>query len=65
MFKDVSCIKISGGCEVYAEGAITFFPLGEGKTTVWVDNSGGYFYVEDADPDPVPSFEVKVYTDSL
>ena len=39
MLKDVSQIKISGGCEVFAEGCITFKPLGKDKTMVQVDNS--------------------------
>ena len=65
MFKDVGRIKISGGCEVYAEGTITFVPMGRDITTVRLDNSGGYFYTEDHDPDPVPSFGVKVFTKQL
>ena len=63
MIKDVSQIKISGGCEVFAEGCITFVPLGKDKTTVRVDNSGRYFCDENADS--IPSFEIKVYAEQL
>ena len=55
MLKDVSQIKISGGCEVYAEGCITFTPSGKDKTLVQVDNSGRYFYDETSNP--IPSFD--------
>jgi len=63
MLKDISQIKISGGCEVYAEVCITFKPLGKDKTLVQVDNSGGYFYGEASIP--IPSFELKVDNDRL
>ena len=63
MLKDVSQIKISGGCEVFAEGRIAFIPLGKDKTMVQVDNSGRYFY--DENDNPIPSFEIKVYTEEL
>jgi len=63
MFKDVSQIKISGGCEVFAEGCITFMPLGKDKTMVQVDNSGRYFYDETSNP--IPSFELEVDTEQL
>lgn len=63
MLKDVSQIKISGGCEVFAEGCITFIPLGKDKTMVQVDNSGRYFCDENANP--IPSFGIKVYTEQL
>ena len=63
MLKDVSQIKISGGCEVYAEGCITFKPLGKDKTLVQVDNSGSYFY--GGTSNPIPSFELKVDTEKL
>ena len=63
MLKDISHIKISGGCEVYAEGCITFKPLGKDKTLVQVDNSGQYFYGEASRP--IPSFELKVDSDRL
>jgi len=63
MLKDVGQIKISGGCEVFAEGCITFKPLGKDKTMVQVDNSGRYFYDETSNP--IPSFELKVDTEKL
>jgi len=63
MLKDVSQIKISGGCEVFAEVCITFKPLGKDKTLVQVDNSGRYFYDEASNP--IPSFELKVNTEQL
>ena len=63
MLKDFSQIKISGGCEVYAEGCITFKPLGKDKTLVQVDNAGSYFYGEASIP--IPSFELKVDNDRL
>ena len=63
MLKDISQINISGGCEVFAEGCITFKPLGKDKTMVQVDNSGRYFYDETSNP--IPSFEVQVYTEQL
>jgi len=63
MIKDVSQIKISGGCEVFAEGCITLKPLDKDKTMVQVDNSGRYFYDETSNP--IPSFGVKVYTEKL
>jgi len=63
MLKDVSQIKISGGCEVYAEGYITFEPMGNDKTLVQVDNAGSYFYGEASIP--IPSFELKVDTEQL
>lgn len=63
MLKDVSQIKISGGCEVFAEGCITFIPLGKDKTMVQVDNSGRYFFYENSNP--IPSFGIKVYTEQL
>ena len=63
MLKDVSQIKISGGCEVFAEGCITFIPLGKDKTMVQVDNSGRHFCDENANP--IPSFGIKVYTEQL
>ncbi len=63
MLKDVSQIKISGGCEVFAEGCITFKPSGKDKTMVQVDNSGRYFYDETSNP--IPSFGIKVYTEQL
>jgi hypothetical protein len=63
MFKDVSQIKISGGCEVFAEGCITFVPMGKDKTLVQVDNSGSYFFGENADP--IQSFELEVDTKQL
>ncbi|MDY6791818.1 MAG: hypothetical protein SWH54_11190 [Thermodesulfobacteriota bacterium] len=63
MLKDVSQIKISGGCEVFAEGCITFIPMGKDNTMVQVDNSGQYFYDETSTP--IASFEVKVYTEQL
>jgi len=63
MLKDVSQIKISGGCEVFAEVCITFKPMGKDKTMVQVDNSGRYFYDETSNP--IPSFELKVNTEQL
>jgi hypothetical protein len=63
MLKDVSQIKISGGCEVFAEVCITFKPLDKDKTMVLVDNSGRYFYDETSNP--IPSFELKVNTEQL
>ncbi len=63
MFKDVSQIKISGGCEVFAECCITFKPLDKDKTMVFVDNSGQYFYDENSNP--IPSFGLKVYNKQL
>ncbi len=63
MFKDVSQIKVSGGCEVFAEGSITFIPVDKDKTIVHVDNSGHYFYDENSKP--IPSFEMKVQTEKL
>ena len=63
MLKDVSQIKISGGCEVFAEGCITFVPMDKDKTMVQVDNSGRYFFDENANL--IPSFELKVYTEQL
>ncbi len=63
MLKDVSQIKISGGCEVFAEGCITFKPSGKDKTMVQVDNSGRYFY--DKTSNPLPSFELKIDTEQL
>jgi len=63
MLKDTSQIKISGGCEVFAEASITFSPSGKDTTTVRLDNSGKWFY--DKNSDPIPSFEIKVYTEQL
>jgi len=63
MLNDVSQIKISGGCEVFAEGCITFVPMGKDKTLVQVDNSGCYFY--DGTSNPIPSFELKIDTEQL
>ena len=63
MLEDVSQIKISGGCEVFAEGCINFVPSGKGKTIVQVDNSGRYFYDENSDA--IPSFEFKVHSQQL
>ena len=63
MLKDISQIKISGGCEVFAEGCITFKPLDKDKIMVQVDNSGSYFYGEASIP--IPSFELKVDNDQL
>lgn len=63
MLKDVSQIKISGGCEVYAEGCITFKLSGKDKTLVQVDNSGQYFY--GGTSLPIPSFELKVDNDQV
>ena len=63
MLKDVSQIKISGGCEVFAEICITFVPMDKDKTMVHVDNSGRYFFDENSNP--IPSFELKVYTEQL
>jgi hypothetical protein len=34
MLKDVSQIKISGGCEMFAEGCITFIPLSCGTPLI-------------------------------
>jgi hypothetical protein len=63
MLKDVSQIKISGGCEVYAEACITFKRSGKDKTLVQVDNAGGYFY--GGTSNPIPSFEFKVDNNQL
>jgi len=63
LLKDVSQIKISGGCEVFAEVCITFVPMGKDKTLVQVNNSGRYFYDEASNP--IPSFELKVNTEQL
>ena len=63
MLKDVSQIKISGGCEVYAEGCITFKPSCKDKTVVQVDNAGSYFY--GGTSNPIPSFELKVDNEQL
>lgn len=58
MLKDISRIRISGGCEVYAECSITFTPSGRGKARVRMDNSRHYFY--DHDSNPIPSFEIEM-----
>lgn len=63
MLKEISQIKVSGGCEVFAEGCIRFIPLGKDKTMVQVDNSGRYFCDENSDS--IPSFQIKVYTEQL
>ncbi len=63
MLKDVSQIKVSGGCEVFAEGSITFVPLDKDKMVIHVDNSGHYFYDENSDP--IPSFEMEVQIKQL
>ncbi len=63
MLKNFSRIKISGGCEVFAEGSISFVPLDHDKAMVQVENSGNYFYDEHSEP--IPSFEVKVLTEQL
>ncbi|MBT8357075.1 MAG: hypothetical protein KJO61_04815 [Deltaproteobacteria bacterium] len=63
MLKDISQIKISGGCEVYAEGCITFKPSGKDKTLVQVDNAGSYFYGDASTP--ISSFELKVDNEQL
>jgi len=63
MLKDVSQIKISGGCEVFAEGCITFKPLGKQKVMVHVDNSGNYFYDENSNL--ISSFEIELDVEKL
>ena len=63
MLKDVGQIKISGGCEVFAEGCITFVPIDRDETMVKVDNSGLYFYDEVSNP--IPSFELKIDSEQL
>ncbi len=63
MLKNTSQIKISGGCEVFAEASITFSPSGKDTAMVRLDNSGRWFY--DKNSNPIPSFEIKVYTRQL
>lgn len=55
-------IKISGGCECYAEGFITFRPAFGDDVEVEVDNSRGWFY---EDNELVESFKVKIEADEV
>ena len=57
MISDKGTIKISGGCEVYEEGMITFEPL-ENSVLIHVDNQGHYFYGHQSDP--LPSFSIEL-----
>jgi hypothetical protein len=49
-------IKISGGCEAYAEGQINFAPRGD-VVRVEVDNTGGWYYQENV---PRESFAMEL-----
>ena len=53
-------IKISGGCECYTEGLITFQPAFGDAVKVEVDNSGAWFY---AGNKPRESFEAALAAD--
>jgi hypothetical protein len=55
-------IKISGGCECYAEGTITFRPAAGDKAEVEVENSRAWFYEDDR---PLESFTVKMDADEV
>jgi hypothetical protein len=57
---DEGYVKISGGCECYTEGLITFRPAFGDAVKVEVDNSGAWFY---EDNEPVESFKVKIDAD--
>jgi hypothetical protein len=52
-------IKISGGCECYTEGLITFRPAFGDAVEVEVDNSRGWFYENN---EPLESFTFKMDT---
>lgn len=53
---DEGYIKISGGCECYAEATIRFTPRGD-KVRVELDNAGAWFYAGSA---PRESFKVEL-----
>jgi hypothetical protein len=53
-------IKISGGCECYAEALITFRPVSDDAVEVEVDNARAWFY---KDNEPLKSFTVKMAAD--
>jgi len=55
-------IKISGGCECYAEGTITLRPASGGNVEVEVDNSRAWFY---EDNEPLGSFKVEMEVDEV
>lgn len=63
MLKSVSQIKISGGCEVFAQGCITFVPSDNGLVKVQIDNSGQHFY--DVNSECMPSFEIDIQMGQL